>query len=191
MFQCSGTPEFTSLSHYVFWTFSEYIYHQSSSHFCEHFCAYMHLILGPFFTEPPDCSTSVSDSAAASRYRSALVMHYEVVEQSTAFDPVRCARRLRSKHHMSSSVVKEIERANNNIGSTEASAQLVTHLSELSDAGVYYFVNHYLAGSGLESICSTIRHCPGPDICTLDAAECHFGADGISNDGECSTLYRF
>ena len=147
--------------------------HQSSSHFIQHFCTYMHLILGTFFTEPPDCSTSVSDSAAASRYRSALVMHYEVIEQSTAFVPVRCARRLRSKHHMSSSVVKEIERANNNIGSTEASAQLVTHLSELSDAGVYYFVNHYLAGSGLEKISSTIRHCPGPDICTLDAAECH------------------
>ena len=191
VFQCSGTPEFTSLSQYVFWTFSEYMYHKSSSHFIQHFCTYIHLILCLFLSEPPDCSTSVSDSVAVSRYRSALVMHYEVVEQSTAFDPVRCARRLRSKHYLSSPVVMEIERVEMAKGQSEASSRLVTHLSQLSDAGVYYFVTHYLTESGLEKISSTIRHCPGPDICTLDAAECHFGTDSISKDGKCSTLYRF
>ena len=151
----------------------------------------MHLILRLFLSEPPDCSTSVSDSVAVSRYRSALVMHYEVIEQSTAFDPVRCARRLRSKLYLEPPVVIEIERAEAAKGCIEASSRLVSHLSELSDAGVCYFVNHYLTGSGLEKISSTIRHCPGANICTLDAAECHFGADGISNDGECYTLYRF
>ena len=115
-------------------------------------------------------------------------MHFQVVEQCADFDPVHCARYLRSKRHMSSSTVKDIEKALNNLGSAEASAQLVTHLSERSDAGVCYFVNHYLTGSGLEYISSTIRHCPGPDMCTLDAAEHHFDTDS-SNDGESSTLY--
>ena len=189
MFQCSGTPEFTSLSHYVFWTFTEYIYHQSSSHFIQHFCTYMHLILCLFLSEPPDCSTSVSDSVAVSRYRSALVMHYEVIEQSTAFDPVRCARRLRSKHYLASPVVMEIERVEMAKGQSEASSRLVTHLSQLSDAGVCYFVDHYLTGSGLEKISSTIRHCPGPDICTLDAAECHIDTSLQENGKKQLTKY--
>ena len=189
VFQCSGTPEFTSLSHYVLWNFSEYMYHQSSSHFFEHFCTYMHLILCLFLSEPPDCSTSVSDSVAVSRYRSALVMHYEVIEQSTALDPVHCTRRLRSKHYLASPVVMEIERAEAAKGQSEASSRLVTHLSQLSDDGVCYFVNHYLTGSGLEKISSTIRHCPGPDICRLDAAECHIDTSLQENGKKQLTKY--
>ena len=115
-------------------------------------------------------------------------MHFQVVEQCADFDPVHCARYLRSKRHMKSPAVEGIEKAPNNLGSAEASAQLVTQLSELSDAGVCYFVNHYLTRPGLEYISSTIRHCPGPDMCTLDAAEHHFDTDS-SNDGEFSTLY--
>ena len=131
----------------------------------------------------------MSDSVAASRYRSALVTHYEVIEQCTAFDPVRCARRLRSKRHMSSSIVIEIERAEAAKGRIEASSRLVSHLSELSDAGVYYFVNHYLTGSGLEKISSTLRHCPGPDICSLDAAECHIDTSLQENGKKQLTKY--
>ena len=131
----------------------------------------------------------MSDSSAASRYRSALATHYEVIEQCTAFDPVRCARRLRSKRHMSSSIVIEIERAEAAKGRIEASSRLVSHLSELSDAGVYYFVNYYLTGSGLEKISSTLRHCPGPDSCSLDAAECHIDTSLQENGKKQLTKY--
>ena len=131
----------------------------------------------------------MSASAAASRYRSALATHYEVIEQCTAFDPVHCARRLRSKHHMSSSIVIEIERAEAAKGRIEASSRLVSHLSELSDAGVYYFVDHYLTGSGLVKISSTLRHCPGPDICSLDAAECHIDTSLQENGKKQLTKY--
>ena len=139
------------------------------------------LFLYLIFLDPP--------SATAFRYRAALEMHFQVVEQCADFDPVRCARYLRSKRHMSSSIIKEIERTEAAKGRAEASSRLVTHLTELSDDGVSYFVNHYLTASGLENISSTIRHCPGPDICTLDTAECHFDTDRKSNDGESSTLY--
>ena len=134
--------------------------------------------------EPPENSLTDSDFATASHYRAALEKHFKVLGRCTDFDPVDCARYLRSKGHMSTSVVKKVEEVKSSDGKGEASSRLVTYLSELSDAGVCYFVNHYLTGSGLEKISSTICHCPGPDICTLDAAECHLEADITSNDGE-------
>ena len=140
------------------------------------------------YSGSPDYSLTDSDNASASHYRAALEMHFQVVEQCADFDPVHCARFLRSKRYMSSSIVKKIEEVKSSEGKGEASSRLVTYLSDLSDAGVCYFVNHYLTGPGLEKISSTIRHCPGPDICTLDAAECHFDKN-IHGDGKCSPLY--
>ena len=142
---------------------------------CVHVCVRACVRVCYCNSELPDYNSPAdSHPDAASRYRAALETHFKVLGQCAEFDPVDCARYLRSKRHMSSSIVKEIERAEAAKGRAEVSSRLVTHLSELSDTGVCYFVNHYLAGSGLENISSTIRHCPGPDICTLDAAECHF-----------------
>ena len=134
-------------------------------------------------TEPPENRLTYSDSATASHYRAALEKHFKILGCCTDFDPVDCARYLRSESHMSTSVVKKIEEIKSSDGKGEASSRLVTYLSELSDAGVCYFVNHFLTRSGLEKISSTIRHCPGPDICTVDAAECHFDIT-LQEDGK-------
>ena len=127
----------------------------------------------------------------AARYRAALEIHFQVLEQCTAFDPVKCARLMRSKRHMNTAAVKIIEEAKRNESQAEASAQLVTYLSELSDAGMCYFVNHYLTENGLEQVSSTIRHCPGPDRCTLNADECHADAATAAPRGKSTMKISF
>ena len=132
--------------------------------------------------EPQDYrSPTDSDSTMASCYRTALELHFKVVEQCPDFDPVDCVRYLRSKRYMPDRTVRDIERVKTELGCAKASARLVTHLSELRDAGVYQFVNHYLTRPGLEEISSTIRHCPGADMCTLDASECHPEPDIVAD----------
>ena len=118
-------------------------------------------------TSPPVVKTKPADV-----YRSALKKHSEAFHLCAALDPVQCIKRLHSKQHVSRSTVKDIERSAVK-GRHTASIQCLSHVLQLSDAGLCYFVDKYLCAQHLDSLAETVVNCPGDGVCKLDSAEHH------------------
>ena len=85
---------------------------------------------------------------------------------------MQCIKRLQSKKHLSRSAVKDVERSFVK-GRSSASKQLLSHILQLPDAGLCYFVDKYLRAQRLDSLAETLVNCPGDGVCELDAAEHH------------------
>ena len=118
-------------------------------------------------TRPPVVKTK-----PAHVYRSALKKHSEAFHLCAALDPVQCIKRLHSKQHVSRSTVKDIERSAVK-GRHTASIQCLSHVLQLSDAGLCYFVEKYLYAQHLDSLAETVVNCPGDGVCELDSTEHH------------------
>ena len=140
-------------------------------------------------------SPPVVETKPADVYRSALKKHSEAFHLCAALDPVQCIKRLHSKQHVSRSTVKDIERSAVK-GRHTASIQCVSHVLQLSDAGLCYFVEKYLCAQHLDSLAETVVNCPGDGICELDSTEHHCTVStsttamttvAISGEGETSS----
>ena len=118
-------------------------------------------------TSPPVVQTKPADV-----YRSALKKHSEAFHLCEALDPVQCIKRLHSKQHVSRPTVKDIERSAVK-GRHTASVQCLSHVLQLSDAGLCYFVEKYLCAQHLDSLAETVVNCPGDGVCELDSSDHH------------------
>ena len=117
-------------------------------------------------------SSPVVKTKPADVYRSALKKHSEAFHLCEALDPVQCIKRLHSKQHVPRSTVKDIERSAVN-GRHTASIQCVSHVLQMSDAGLCYFVEKYLCAQRLDSLAETVVNCPGDGVCKLDSSDHH------------------
>ena len=105
-------------------------------------------------------------------YRSALKKRSEAFHLCEALDPVQCIKRLYSKQHVSRSTVKDVERSAEK-GRHTASTQCLSHVLQMSDAGLSYFVDKYLRAQHLDLLAETLVTCPGDGVCELDSADHH------------------
>ena len=117
-----------------------------------------------------DTSPPLFKTKPAYVYRSALKKHSEAFHLCEALDHVQCIKRLHSKQHVSRSTVKDIERSVVE-GRHTASTQCLSHVLQMSDAGLCYFVEKYLRAQHLDSLAETVVHCPGDGVCELDSTE--------------------
>ena len=121
------------------------------------------------FSDPSPLS---SQPPPARVYGSALKKHSEVFHLCAELDPVQCIKRLQSKKHLSRTAVKDVEWSFVK-GRSSASKQLLSHILQLPDAGLCYFVDKYLRAQHLDSLAETLVNCPGDGVCELDSAEHH------------------
>ena len=105
-------------------------------------------------------------------YRSAVKKHSEVFHLYESLDPVQCIKQLYSKQLVSRSTVKDVERSAEK-GRHTAFIQCLSHLLQLSDAGLSYFVDEYLRAQHLDLLAETLVNCPSDGVCELDSADHH------------------
>ena len=107
-------------------------------------------------------------------YRSGLVKHMSLISSCAEVDPIRGAKLLHAKGHLTASLLRILQSFNNNKGSTEACiATLLSTITTLSDSAVRCFVLEALPEMGLEKISHSIQQCPGKADCSIASNQHH------------------
>ena len=120
------------------------------------------------------CHLIISDVRIEGSYRSGLVKHMSLISSCSELDPIRGAKLLHAKGHLTTPVLNIIKDAMALQVSSEAcSITLISTVTTLSDSAVRYFVMEALPEMGLEKISRSIQQCPGKADCSLQSHQYH------------------